>query len=125
RLHVADALAHFAAIDFATRALAGATPIALGWRSVVGAASVFLLLALMRVQDELKDVETDRRLARGGDRRYVGRPLVTGAVEVADLVLLRRAVLLVLVALNAPLGFPLPLLPFGFVLGLVWLSYHW
>lgn len=119
------AAAAFAAVDFSIQALAGRSPIVATWRSVAGAASVLLFMLLMRVQDELKDVETDLVLGKAGDPRYKDRPIVTGEIFVEDLVFLRWSVVAGLVLLNAPLGFPLPFAAFAGALGLMWLSFHW
>src|SRR4051812_19154918 len=59
-------LASFAAVWFALHALAGVRPIHLGWRAAVAALTVVLFSLLLRVYDELKDVETDLRLGRAG-----------------------------------------------------------
>ena len=48
-----------------------------------------------------------------------------GRVTVADLDLLRRLLLGVLLALNLPLGFPLPFLFFALALAATWLSGRW
>src|SRR4051812_23834949 len=80
------AVANFLGIDLTLRALAGVTPLQLTWRSALGAATVFLFSLLFRVQDELKDVEADLRLGKAGDPRYKDRPIVTGRVQVDDLV---------------------------------------
>jgi 4-hydroxybenzoate polyprenyltransferase len=80
---------------------------------------------LLRLYDELKDVETDLSLGDVGDPLYVGRPIVTGHVRKEDLVWLRWAVTGLLITINLPLG-PTP--AFGaFVVAFVlcWLSFRW
>lgn len=124
-VYVPAGFANFLAIHFALQALAGAAPLKVGWRALAGATSVVLFSLLMRVYDELKDVESDRRLARQGDPRYRDRATVTGRVRVEDLVALRRGVVLALVALNLGLGFPWPLVAFAVTLGVLWLSSKW
>jgi hypothetical protein len=117
-------VANFLAISFALQALAGRAPLALGWHSACGAASVVLFALLLRVYDELKDAAGDLRLGRAGDPRYKDRPVVTGHVRVGDLVALRFATTIALVALNAPLG-ARPLAAFAVTLFLTWCSFKW
>jgi 4-hydroxybenzoate polyprenyltransferase len=118
-------LASFAAVWFALHALAGIRPIHLGWRAGVAALTVVLFSLLLRVYDELKDVETDLRLGRAGDPRYKDRAVVTGRVRVDDIVALRNGVLVALVLLNLTHGLTLPLYVFAGVLTLLWLSSRW
>src|SRR5947209_3882721 len=80
---------HFLAIELAAQALAGKEPLVVSWRSLAGTLGVVFFSLALRVQDELKDQETDLRLARAGDPRYAQRPIVTGRVLAKDLVLLR------------------------------------
>lgn len=122
---VPSGAANFLAIFWTLEALAEEAPLRVGWRAVAGAASVILFALLLRVYDELKDVETDLRLGRAGDPRYKDRPIVTGAVKVEDIVALRWIATAALVALNAPLGFPLPLAAFAAAFALTWLSFKW
>lgn len=117
--------ASFASVYFGLQALGGATRMTVGWRALGGAATVILFSLLMRVYDELKDVETDLRLARAGDPRYKDRAIVTGRVQVADLVALRWTVTALLGALNLTLGFPWPLLAFLGLFAVGWLSFRW
>jgi hypothetical protein len=74
------------------------------WRSIAAGAFGVCMLLLLRIYDELKDVEVDRRLAAAGDPKYLARPLVRGLVDVEDLNALRWGLTAVAVALNAPLG---------------------
>lgn len=116
-------------------ALAGAGPIHYGWRAWVAAASAVLFMLIMRVFDELKDVETDLALGKAGDPRYKDRPIVTGAVLVEDVRLLRWIVTALLFALNlAPLlagpfvpglDWTLPSLAFLLTWTMAWLSFKW
>lgn len=124
-VHVPAGAVLFLAVHAGAQGLAGSAPLAFGPRAVAGAATLVLLALLMRVQDELKDLDTDRRLAREGDARFVGRPAVVGRISEADLHRLRRAVLAAAIALNLPLGFPLPLAPFAVALLATWLSGRW
>jgi 4-hydroxybenzoate polyprenyltransferase len=78
----------------------------------------------MRIYDELKDAEADIRLGRAGDPRYMNRPIVTGAVTMDDLVVLRWATTAVLIAINLPLG-GWPLIGFAVLFLVTWLSFKW
>jgi 4-hydroxybenzoate polyprenyltransferase len=95
---------HFLSIELGLQALAGRSPLRLSWRSVVGSVAIVLFSLLLRVQDELKDHETDIRLARSGDPRYTQRPLVTGRVLPSDLVYLRYLALGGAIGASAALG---------------------
>lgn len=116
---------HFLAVYFGLQALAGSAPLRLTWRAGPGMLSVILFMLLLRVYDELKDVESDLRLAQAGDPRYKDRPIVKGDVTVEDLRALRWLVTGLLVAANLPLGFPLPLAAFAAAFLLTWLSFKW
>lgn len=124
-VNVPAGLVLFFAVYCGVQGLAGTAPLVVSPRALAGAASLVLLALLMRVQDELKDLAADRRLAAAGDPRFAGRPLVTGRVSAADVDRLRRLVLAALLILNLPLGFPLPLLPFALALLVTWLSGRW
>jgi len=124
-VNVPAGLVLFFAVYAGLQGLAEVAPLRVGPRALAGAATLVLLALLLRVQDELKDAATDLRLARQGDPRFASRPLVRGRVTVADLDLLRRLVLGLLVALNLPLGFPVPFLFFALALLATWLSGRW
>lgn len=118
-------LAMFGAVHGAMQALAGPGPLRFGWIDWAGAASAVLAMLLMRVYDELKDVEGDIALGRAGDPRYKDRPIVTGAVLAGDIELLRWVVSALLIALNAALGWPLPGVAFLLLFAAGWLSFKW
>jgi len=118
-------VAYGLAADFGLQAIMGRRPLQLTWRAAAAALSIFLLGLLMRVLDEFKDADADRALAEAGDPRYLDRPTVTGAVTLDDLRLLRRALVLALLALNLPLGFPYATPAFLAMLALLWLSSRW
>jgi len=115
----------FAAVYAGAQAVGSRGPLELGPRFLPGAVTLVLLAFLMRVQDELKDLDTDLALARAGDARFADRPVVRGRVSAADLDRLRRVLLAVLALLNVALGFPLPLLAFAAALLATWLSGRW
>ncbi len=121
---VPAAALHFLAIELGTQALAGAGAFILSWRSVVGVLGVLGFQLALRVQDELKDVESDLRLAAEGDPRVQGRPLVTGAVQIRDLIFLRVVALLGVLGASIALGHDAFIA--GVVVGaLVIASFHW
>jgi len=122
---VAFAAFHFLAVWFALQALNGIAPARLTWSAIRGIATVALFLLLMRLYDELKDVDTDLRLGRAGDPLYRDRSLVTGAVRIEDVKLLRWLVTAVLLALNLQLGFAWASVAFWVVFAVTWLSFHW
>ncbi|MBI4508344.1 MAG: hypothetical protein HY698_01830 [Deltaproteobacteria bacterium] len=124
-VHLPASLTSVAAIYFSLAALEGRMPLTLTWRAGGAALTLFLFGLLMRLYDELKDVETDLRLGRAGDPRYMDRPIVTGRIRVEDLDALRVAVSVAALAVNLPLGFPLPLAVFAGVFLLCWLSFKW
>lgn len=115
----------FFAIDWALQALARHAPLTVTWKGGCGAVTMVLFSLLMRVYDELKDVDADLALGRAGDPRYRDRPIVRGEITVGDLALLRWLVTVALVALNVPLGWPLPFAAFAAVFLLAWASFHW
>ena len=118
-------IAYGLAANFCLQALAGQHPLRLTSRAGAAALSLFLFGLLLRVCDEFKDAEADRALAAAGDPRYRDRPIVTGEVTLADLRVLRIGVVVGLLALNLPLGFPYAVPGFVAALGIVWLSYKW
>ncbi|MDP7035474.1 MAG: UbiA family prenyltransferase [Planctomycetota bacterium] len=124
-IYIPAGIASYLAVSLGLQALAGEGPLHLTWRTAPGAASLVLLSLLLRIYDELKDYETDLRLGQAGDPRYQNRPIVTGEVTLADIHVLRWGVTGVVIALNLPLGFPLPLAAFLLVFGLYWCSFHW
>ena len=123
---VPAAIMNFTAVYFTVQVLRDRdSPLLITWRGTAGALSTVLFFLLMRVYDELKDVETDLKLGRAGDPRYKDRAIVTGRIQINDLRALRSIVTGGLVAINLPLGFPLPLAAFTVVFALTWCSFHW
>jgi 4-hydroxybenzoate polyprenyltransferase len=90
-----------------------------------GVATITLCLLLMRLYDELKDAKTDIALGRSGDPLYRDRVLVTGAVRLEDVHVLRWLVTLALVALNLwPVrSWAAP--AFWILFAVMWLSFNW
>jgi hypothetical protein len=124
-VYIPAAVMNFAAVYFAVQAMEGLAPLRFTWRAAAGAMTTVLFYLLLRVYDELKDVETDLRLGRAGDPRYKDRAIVTGRIQVGDLQALRWLLTAALIALNVPLGFPVPALVFAAVFALTWLSFKW
>ena len=116
---------HFLAVWFALQALGGLAPLRLTWSSARGIATVVLFMLLMRLYDEMKDVETDIRLGRAGDPLYRDRAIVTGAVRIEDITLLRWLVTAALVALNLRLEFSWAAVGFWVVFVVGWCSFRW
>jgi hypothetical protein len=118
-------LANFLVIYFGLQAVGGQAPLRLTWRALAGAITVQLLMLLIRVYDELKDFDSDIAHARAGDDRFKDRPHVTGEVKIEDIAALRWWATIAVVALNLPLGWPLPFLAFVLAFGYIWLSFKW
>ncbi|BDG01289.1 UbiA prenyltransferase family protein [Anaeromyxobacter oryzae] len=76
------------AAQLGAAALAGARPLPLSGAVAAATASSVLLALYLRLSDDLKDWDTDRRLASAGDARFADRPHVTGEIAAAEL---RRA----------------------------------
>ncbi|MCC7072563.1 MAG: hypothetical protein IT383_14640 [Deltaproteobacteria bacterium] len=87
--NLAGAAALSLSLSFVAQAAAQAGSLVLGPREVYA----FLVAAgtslLMRAYDELKDVETDLKLAASGDATFATRPIATGEIERSDLVLVK------------------------------------
>jgi len=124
-ISVPAAVMNFAVVYLAVQAMEGRVPLRFTWRGVAGALTTVLFFLLLRVYDELKDVETDLRLGRAGDPRYKDRAIVTGRIQVKDLQALRWWVTGLLFLINLPLGYPLPLVAFAALFFITWLSFHW
>jgi len=120
-------LAFFTFVSLYTSAqvIAGSTAVTISLLVIPGTLTFFLMLMLMRVYDELKDVETDLRLGNAGDPRYKDRPIVTGALKVSDLTSLRWGITAAVIAVNLLLGWPHPLFEFVLLFSFMLLSYHW
>ena len=119
------AVAMFGSIYLGAQALTSHEVLVVHPRALAGAASVLLFLLLMRVYDEIKDAEHDRRLAAAGDPRYRHRPIVTGRVTDADLVALRGGLQLALVALNLVYWPTIAFAGFALAFAVTWLSSRW
>ena len=122
---LATGAAFFLSVYLGLQAVAGATPVTLGWPAVVGIASTVLWMLLVRLSDDLTDADADRRLAAAGDSRFRHRPTVTGAVTKHDLQRLSKMALAALLGLNVTLGVSVALA--GCLIGWVvtWLGFHW
>ncbi|MGE0711229.1 MAG: hypothetical protein AB7N76_28790 [Planctomycetota bacterium] len=121
---IPSGVASFLAFHWALQALSGLEPLAVTWRAVLGALTVTGFIMLLRVYDELKDAESDRRLAAAGDPRYMDRPIVTGEVQEGDLQALRWTITAAMVAMNAPMG-PFAFGVFAATYFVFWLSFKW
>jgi 4-hydroxybenzoate polyprenyltransferase len=117
-------VAKFYAVYFSLQALATGGYVHITLSSLAGAFSIVLFSLLMRIYDEMKDAEADIRLGRAGDPRYRDRPIVTGAVTMDDLVVLRWLTTALLIVINVPLG-GWPLIGFAVLFLVTWLSFKW
>jgi 4-hydroxybenzoate polyprenyltransferase len=116
---------HFLAVWFTLQALGGVAPVRLTWVSMRGIVTLTLFMLLMRLYDEMKDVDTDIRLGRAGDPLYRDRAIVTGAVRIEDIKLLRWVVTALLVAINLRTGFSWASLGFWVTFVVAWCSFQW
>ena len=119
------AAAHFFAIWYTLQALGGDVPVRTTGTSIRGIATVTLFMLLMRLYDELKDAETDIVLGRAGDPLYRDRALVTGAVRIEDVKMLRWLVTAALIAINLAPGLTWASLAFWVLFAVGWLSFRW
>ena len=71
----------------------GAIPIQIGIAEIVGSMTIFSFLLVLRVADDFKDYETDRRL-------FPERPLPSGRVKKTDLAVVLAVIIPVNVVLN-------------------------
>jgi len=117
-------IAKFYAVYFSLQALTGDESVFITLPSMAGALSIVLFSLLMRIYDEMKDAEADTRLGRAGDPRYKDRPIVTGAVTIADLAALRWLTTAALIGINVPLG-RWPVIGFSVLIVVTWLSFKW
>ncbi|HBP17104.1 MAG TPA: hypothetical protein DEA08_04815 [Planctomycetes bacterium] len=122
-------VATFLALHWSLQALAGQEPLVFGARAIVGALTITLFMAILRVYDELKDAESDRRLAAAGDPRYMDRPIVTGEITEGDLHVLRHTITALMLLMNLPLlllgKWFYPALGFAAAYLATWLSFKW
>jgi hypothetical protein len=122
---LATGAAFFLSVYLGLQAVAGAVPIQLGWPAAVGIVSTVLWMLLVRLNDDIADMEVDRKLAAAGDPTYQGRPTVTGAVRHSDLRLLSAAALAAFLALNVTLGLSVALAACVFGWFVTWLGFRW
>ena len=71
----------------------GITDFNIGIQEVVGSFTVFAFLFWLRVADDLKDYETDKRL-------FKDRPLPSGRVKIKDVVIVCTIIQAIAIALN-------------------------
>jgi hypothetical protein len=123
-VELAAALLLALAAEAGAAALAGPGPLPISWRAAAAVAACALLALSLRLSDDLKDWDADRRLAAAGDARFMARPQVVGAVTPSDL---RRARLLVSLAYLALLSVqpPAAVLLGGLAFAGSWLAARW
>lgn len=83
---------------------------------ILGWLTSFLVLLLLRILDEFKDAETDKKL-------FPKRPLPRGDVKYRDIKILGTVVVVIMVGLN--LLAPEVFIAFGMLLLYIWLTYKW
>jgi 4-hydroxybenzoate polyprenyltransferase len=86
-------LLSFFSVFFLAEVVAGRDVLTVDLRAILGAVTLVLFLLLVRVMDEFKDYEIDKKL-------FKDRPLVTGVVTRKDLTVLGFATFFLLIALN-------------------------
>lgn len=118
-------VAKFYAVYLTLQALAGHATLSLTARSVGGALTLTAMLLLARVFDELKDSEADKALAAAGDPRYIGRPLVRGAVRLSDVILLKHLLTVFMWAIQVVFFDWTMVIGFGVAFFLLWCSSKW
>lgn len=91
--NLAGAAALVVSLSFTAQAAAGASALALGVRELCAFVLAAATSLLMRAYDELKDVQTDLKLAASGDALFADRPIATGAIRPADLTLVKNVAL--------------------------------
>lgn len=117
-------ISKFFALYFSLQILHAQTPLTIHPDAAIGAISMVLFIILLRVYDEIKDIESDLRLAAAGDPRYTDRPIVTGKISEDDLYVFRNTITLLLVLINLALG-PQGFAGFLLIMLILWLSSQW
>lgn len=101
------------------------SPIIFNHYTFIGLTSVILFMFLLRIFDELKDIEVDLRLGRAGDPRYVDRPIVKGEIKESDFHLLKWITTILLITLNLVFISEVTFIVFCVTLLFWWWSYIW
>jgi len=83
---------------------------------IIGWVTVLCVLIILRILDEFKDIETDKRL-------FPDRPLPRGGVSFRDIKILGIALFIIMVMINIYLSWVL--LPFAAMMIYIWASYKW
>lgn len=91
--NLAGAAALVVSVSFVAQAATHAGTLVLGVRELCAFMVAAGTSLLMRAYDELKDVDTDLKLAASGDATFAARPIATGEIERGDLVLVKRLAL--------------------------------
>src|SRR5439155_801282 len=117
--------AQFLSLYLVLQTLGGVTPLRLGWRAAIGAASTVLWMLLIRLQDDIVDAPADIRLGRAGDPRYRDRPVVQGDITVRELRQMAGAAAVTLIGLNVLHGPSAMLLALVVGLAITRLGFAW
>lgn len=124
QIYVPACVVSYLAIYFMLQAMSQIEPVIFTSRALGGGICAVLLPFLMRLYDELKDVDNDLRLGNAGDPRYKDRPIVTGAVKIEDIAALRWWVSGLLIVINLFMG-NIVLATFACVFIFMWCSFKW
>jgi 4-hydroxybenzoate polyprenyltransferase len=114
----------FASVYFLLEALGRHARLEYTWSAVRAMLTCLLMSLLFRIYDELKDVETDRRLGAAGDPKYMERPIVRGLVDEGDLQALRWIVSGLALLVSSFSGTVL-LVAFLALYAVMWMSSRW
>jgi 4-hydroxybenzoate polyprenyltransferase len=117
QIHIPFVAITYFTLFFSIQAIQGFNTLKLTWASLVGFLTLFGVTLLMRILDEFKDVETDRRL-------FPHRPLLRGAVKYSDIRILGILVFSMLIFSNLWIG-GWVLVFFLIMIFYEWLTYKW
>lgn len=92
-LRLLNSVAIYTALSIVLSRVAGWPVILIGGHVVLGSANLFLLAVILRLMDELKDLETDRQL-------FSHRPVPSGKVHTSDIVVTLGLTSLIFIAIN-------------------------
>lgn len=93
QVYVPYTLVSFFGLYFISQVSQGADTLIIARSSLIGVFTVFGVMLLMRIFDEFKDIETDKRL-------FPGRPCARGAVKYSDIRFLGWVFFIVMLLLN-------------------------
>ena len=116
RVYLPYSLLSYFCLYFITEGILTEGELRINSEGIIGWITVFCVLIILRILDELKDIETDKRL-------FPDRPLPRGAVSFRDIKILGIALFIIMVMINIYLSWVL--LPFAAMMIYIWASYKW